>query len=314
MTETEGLLVRSTGSWYEVLMPSGEIIPCRLKGVFRLEESMAKDSNPLAVGDRLLVAQQEGDHVITQLLPRRNYLIRSSPKHRGARHIIASNLDQAVLLVTMAQPRTSMGFIDRFLLSAEAYHIPTLLVFNKSDLLDGKGRGKQEAMAGIYRKVGYEVLECSAATGVGVEEVSKKLQGKTSLLSGHSGVGKSSLLNVIDPSLELRTSEVSRITGKGMHTTTFATMHFLKAEIRIIDTPGIREFGITDFEPQEISHYYLEMREALPGCRFNNCLHENEPGCAVKEAVEKGSISTERYQSYLHILQDYRSQYLYWEK
>lgn len=310
----KGVLIRSTGSWYEVLGEDGKVYSCRLKGVFRLEESMEKNSNPLAVGDRLEIKPSEEDWVIEELYQRDNYLVRSSPKHRGARHIIASNLDQAMLVATMASPRTSMGFIDRFLMSAEAYHIPTLLVFNKSDLLDPKNMAKQEAMATIYRNAGYEVMFCSAQTGMGLEELRKKLHHKTTLLAGHSGVGKSSLLNALDPELNLRVSAVSRITGKGMHTTTFATMHFLQGGIRIIDTPGIREFGIYDFEPEEISHYYLEMRKVLNACRFNNCLHENEPDCAVKSAVAQGQIAQERYQSYLNILQDYRAQYIHWDK
>jgi ribosome biogenesis GTPase len=311
-----GVVIKSTGSWYEVKAENGSIIKCRLKGVFRLDESKEKDTNPVAVGDKVVVETDEGDEnnwVIAEIAPRENYIVRSSPKHRGARQILAANMDQCVIVATMASPRTSTGFIDRCLITAEAYHIPTIIVFNKQDMLDVKGKKKQEHIAGIYQNIGYKTLFVSALNGEHVEEVKELLKDKTTLLFGHSGVGKSTLLNAIQPHLQLRTNEVSRITGKGMHTTTFAEMFFLDFGGQIIDTPGVREFGIMDFEPEEISHYFIEMHELLNKCKFNNCIHENEPGCAVREAYQNSTISEERYISYLAILSDYRANWKHWE-
>lgn len=312
----KGVVVKSTGSWYEVHLQNNEMVKCRLKGVFRLDESKEKDSNPIAVGDKVEVEMEKGQEagVISRIEQRHNYIVRSSPKHKGARQIIAANLDQSLLVVTMAHPRTSTGFIDRFLITAEAYHIPTILVFNKQDLLDAKTQGKQDYIARIYNRIGYRTVFTSAKTGEHLAELKEVMQGKTSLISGHSGVGKSSLLNLLDARLQLRTDEISKFSGKGMHTTTFAEMHFLDFGARVIDTPGIKEFGIMDFKPEEISHYYVEMRELLTGCRFNNCLHENEPGCAVKQAYEHGKISEERYLNYLNIMQDYKANYKHWEQ
>ena len=222
-------------------------------------------------------------------------------------------MDQCLLIATMANPRTSMGFIDRFLITAEAYHIPAIIVFNKQDLLDVKTKSKQQHVAGIYSRIGYKTVFTSAETGEGLEELKGLLKNKTTLVSGHSGVGKSSLLNLLEPELDLRTGEISKFSGKGMHTTTFAEMHLLDNGARVIDTPGIREFGLLDFKPEEISHYYIEMRELLTECKFNNCLHENEPGCAVKKAYEDGRIAEERYVSYLNIMTDYKNNYKHWE-
>lgn len=311
----KGVVARSTGIWYEVKAESGQVLSCRLKGLFRLDESKENDSNPVAVGDQVVIEKGDADDswMITQIEKRRNYIIRTSPKHKGARQIIAANIDQALLIVTMANPRTSTGFIDRFLLTAEAYHIPTIIVFNKQDILDKKSAKKQEFVSEIYQNIGYQTIFVSALKQEHLEEVRKAMTGKTSLVSGHSGVGKSTLLNAIEPSLNLRTNTISKVTGKGMHTTTFAEMHFLDFDARVIDTPGIREFGILHFKPEEISHYFIEMREALQHCKFNNCVHENEPQCGVRQAYEEGRISEDRYINYLAIMHDYRTNYKHWE-
>lgn len=310
----KGVVIKSTGSWYEVRNEAGEVVKCRLKGIFRLDESKFKDSNPVAVGDKVNMERGDTDDwVIAEIEDRENYIVRSSPKHKGARQIIAANIDQVLLIATMANPRTSTGFIDRFLLTAEAYHIPTVIIFNKQDLLDTKTQKKQDFVADIYNSIGYKTAFVSALKNEHIDEVRELMKDKTSLISGHSGVGKSTLMNTVQPTLNLRTVEISRITGKGMHTTTFAEMHPLDFGGYVIDTPGIREFGIKDFKPEEISHYYIEMREVLNNCRFNNCLHENEPGCAVKQAYLDGKISEERYTNYLNIMLDYKANYKHWE-
>lgn len=311
----KGVVIKSTGSWYDVNTEAGEVLKCRMKGIFRLDDVKDKDTNPVAVGDKVSLIN-EGGHdgwVISEISLRQNYIVRSSPKHRGARQVLAANIDQNVLVVTMANPRTSTGFIDRFLLTAEAYHIPTVVVFNKQDLLDVKTQRKQDFVANIYGDIGYKTLFVSGVKGVAIDDLRDVLQNKVSLLAGHSGVGKSTLMNAIQPNLNLRTNEVSKYSGKGMHTTTFAEMHPLDFGGSIIDTPGIREFGITDFRPEEISHYYVEMREVLNHCKFNNCLHENEPGCAVKKAYQEGKIAEERYVNYLNIMLDYKANYKHWE-
>lgn len=307
----QGIVTKSTGSWYEVKCNSGEIVKCRLKGILRLDES--NTTNPVAVGDMVTIENYEADWVIANVLPRNNYIVRVSPKHEKARQIIAANVDQAVLVATLAMPRTSTGFIDRFLLTAEAYHIPTLLVFNKQDALSKKHLVKQEEVVATYRSIGYDVILASATDGTGIATLNTKLHNKTSLIAGHSGVGKSSLLNAVQPSLQLNTKAVSTFSGKGMHTTTFAEMHFLEIGGSIIDTPGVREFGVSGFEPEEVSHYFIEMRPFLVKCKFNNCLHENEPDCAVKLAVIDGIISEERFGSYLHILDDVKTARKTWE-
>lgn len=311
----KGVVVKSTGSWYDVRNEAGEIIKSRLKGIFRLDESKEKDSNPVAVGDKVVLEKGDADDAwtIAEIEERENYIVRSSPKHRGARQIIAANLDQVLLIATMANPRTSTGFIDRFLLTAEAYHIPVVIIFNKQDLLDAKIQKKQDYVAGIYRSIGYQTVFVSALQQEHIDEVREIMKDKTSLISGHSGVGKSTLMNAVQPGLNLRTEAISRITGKGMHTTTFAEMHPLHFGGNVIDTPGIREFGIMDFKPEEISHYFVEFRDLIPQCKFNNCLHENEPGCAVKQAYLEGKISEERFTNYLNIMLDYKANYKHWE-
>ncbi len=308
-----GVVIKSTGSWYDVRVGDGSVIACRLKGIFRLEES--KDTNPVAVGDRVQIENDdiEGAWVIEKIEDRQNYIVRTSPKHKGARQVIASNIDQAVLICTLAMPRTSMGFIDRFLITAEAYHIPTTLVFNKKDLLGGKELVKQQGVMDLYKGIGYDVYTISAQEADDIASLKALLQNKTSLLAGHSGVGKSTLANALQPGLQLRTSEVSRLTGKGMHTTTFAEMYQLNFGGNIIDTPGVREFGISGFAPEEIGQYFVEIREVMPQCRFTNCLHENEPDCAVQHAVVEGRISEQRFTSYLGIMADVRSSFKRWE-
>ncbi|MES2621017.1 MAG: ribosome small subunit-dependent GTPase A [Bacteroidota bacterium] len=309
----KGVVIKSTGSWYEVKTESGDIIKARLKGIFRLDET--KDTNPVAVGDKVSVSTEDSENswVIDEIEERENYIVRSSPKRKGARQILAANIDQCLLIVTMGNPRTSTGFIDRFLLTAEAYHIPTVIIFNKQDLLDAKGEKKQDFVSEIYKGIGYKTLFVSALKREQIDEVKALMKDKTSLIAGHSGVGKSTLMNAVQPTLDLRTENISRITGKGMHTTTFAEMHPLDFGGSVIDTPGVREFGIMDFKPEEISHYYIEMREALKDCKFNNCVHENEPDCGVRKAYHEGTISEERYVNYLGILTDYRANYKHWE-
>jgi len=311
----KGVVIKSTGSWYDVKAENGEVIKCRLKGLFRLDESKDKDSNPIAVGDKVTINSAEGDDqwMIEAIEPRENYIVRVSPKHKGARQIIAANLDQALLIVTMANPRTSTGFIDRFLVTAEAYHIPSIIVFNKQDMLDPKAAKKQDFVADIYQKIGYKTLFVSALQKENLDTIKAELKDKTSLIAGHSGVGKSTLLNAIQPNLNLRTEEISKMHAKGMHTTTFAEMHFLDFGGAVIDTPGVKEFGILDFKTEEISHYFIEMRALLNKCKFNNCMHEKEPGCAVRQAYYDGKISEERYVNYLSILNDYRANYKHWE-
>lgn len=307
-----GTVIKTTGSWYEVHTDEGPTVSCRLKGLLRLEGS--KDNNPVAVGDRVRVEREEHDWMISDIEPRSNYIVRSSPRHKGARQILAANLDQCLLVVTMANPRTSTGFIDRFLLTAEAYHIPTHIVFNKQDILEHKAMQKQDAVAAIYGAIGYPLHYTSARTGAGTEELKSLLAGKTTMVGGHSGVGKSCLLNKIDPALGLRTGDISKVTGKGMHTTTNAEIHFTSFGAKIIDTPGIKELGLMHFLPEEISHYYIEMRPLIPLCKFNNCMHDNEPGCAVRQAFAEGKISEERYINYLAIMADYKAGYKHWEE
>lgn len=308
----KGIIIKSTGSWYEVKTENGPVVKSRLKGIFRLDET--KDTNPIAVGDKVRLEKGDTDDwIIAEIEERENYIVRSSPKHKGARQVIAANIDQVLLIATMANPRTSTGFIDRFLITAEAYHIPAVIVFNKQDLLDAKTQRKQDNVAAIYQNIGYKTLFVSALNREHIDEVKAQMKDKTSLIAGHSGVGKSTLMNAIEPTLNLRTGDISRINGRGMHTTTFAEMHPLAFGGWVIDTPGIREFGIMDFKPEEISHYFIEMREVLVNCKFNNCLHENEPGCAVKQAYLDGEIAEERYTNYLNIMLDYKANYKHWE-
>ena len=299
----EGIVVKSTGSWYEVMKPSGEIINCRLKGKFRLQG--LKHTNPVTVGDKINYEMEPNSEngVIFSIEPRKNYIIRKSSNLSKQTHIIASNIDQAILMVTIAFPTTSLGFIDRFLVTAEAYHIPTTIIFNKVDLCtNGLEDLLQETIDLYHKKVGYAYLKTSVNEKIGLDEVKALLQNKTTLVAGHSGVGKSSLLNAIEPNLNLRTGIISKTSFNGQHTTTFAQMHPLSFGGFIIDTPGIREFGVVDLNNAELSHYFKEMKPFIGKCKFNNCQHIHEPQCAVLEALEAGQIPAERYQSYLSIM------------
>jgi ribosome biogenesis GTPase len=298
----KAVIYKSTGSWYVAKADNGKTYNARIKGVFKIDEITS--SNPLAVGDEVELEEESeiNTAIITEIYERRNYVVRSSPHQRSKIHIVASNLDQSILFATLKEPRTSQGFIDRFLVTCEAFHIPALIVFNKADIYKTKEMAKFEELKTIYENVGYTVFLTSVINHRGVEEIRELLQNKVTLVSGHSGVGKSSLLNAIFPELRLRTQDVSGWSGKGQHTTTFAEMFDLPFGGTIIDTPGVKEFGIVDIAKQELSHYFPEMRDRLNGCQFNNCLHINEPGCAIKEAVVKGEISEDRYVSYHNIL------------
>ena len=298
-----GLILRSTGSWYDIRNEDGHLYKGRLKGKFKIMG--LKVTNPIAVGDRVQFEVEdiaENTAVITNIEPRTNYIIRQSVHKTAHGHILAANIDQAVMLATLAMPRTSMGFIDRFLVTAEAFRISTTIVFNKTDILHEEGLAFQQEIIDLYEKIGYNCLVTSATRGDGVEAFRELLAHKTTLLSGHSGVGKSSLVNAIAPTLNLRTNEVSTFANKGVHTTTFAEMFELAPDTYIIDTPGIKELGLVEMAKEEISHYFPEMRARLNQCRFNNCLHVNEPGCAVKAAVAEGDIAESRFMSYLSML------------
>jgi ribosome biogenesis GTPase / thiamine phosphate phosphatase len=297
----QGLIIKSTGSWYSVLSNDGQRTDCRIKGIFRTKGITT--TNPLAVGD-VVDFEMEPDQdtgVIVNLHPRKNYIIRKSINLSKQGQIIAANLDQALLVVTLASPRTSLGFIDRFLVTAEAYSIPARLVFNKLDLFSDEGLKVLADYKSIYENIGYPCYEVSALEGTNINQVKELLKDKVTLFSGHSGVGKSSLINALLPDLYLRTNQVSDWSDKGMHTTTFAEMFELPEGGFIIDTPGIRELGVIDIEKQELSHFFPEMRDRMHNCRFHNCRHINEPGCAVLKALENGEIELSRYESYLSI-------------
>lgn len=295
-------IYKSTGSWYVAKGADGKLYNARIKGVFKIDEITS--TNPIAVGDEVeMVVEdvQEESAMIDHIHDRKNYVARVSPHNKRQHHIIASNLDQSILFATLKEPKTSQGFIDRFLISCESYHIPAIIVFNKADLYKKKEMEKFETLREIYESIGYKVVLASVHTGQGVDEVRRLLHNKTTLLSGHSGVGKSTFINAMFPQFNLRTQEVSGWSGKGMHTTTFAEMFDLDGG-QIIDTPGVREFGLVDISKQELSHFFPEMRALINDCQFNNCMHINEPGCAVKAAVSAGMVSVDRYASYLSIL------------
>lgn len=299
-------IYKSTGSWYLAKAENGTVYNARIKGVFKIDEITS--TNPVAVGDIVDIELEDasaGNAVINKIHERENYIARSSPRNKKQHHIIASNLDQALIIVTLKQPRTSQGFIDRCLVTAEAYHIPSIIVFNKTDIYKNKEWEAYKKFERMYKYIGYSVYKTSMKTYEGLDEIKHLLQNKTTLFYGHSGTGKSTLINYLLPKLELKTKEVSNWSGKGMHTTTFAEMFDLTQDGggKIIDTPGIREFAIDDIDRFELSHYFPEMRLYLQDCRFNNCLHIEEPGCAVKKAVEDEKIYTERYISYFNILQ-----------
>ena len=298
-----GKVIKSTGSFHWIVDEEGNQITCRLKGNIRLKNY--KFTNPVAVGDEVVFEPSVGkEGLIEEILPRRNYIIRRSVKLSKQAHIIASNIDQAILVVTLAEPKTYAEFIDRYLVTAEAYHIPAILLFNKTDIYQSKEREELKFLMEIYLGIGYPCLAISASSDKDLDQVKELLQGKTTLFSGYSGVGKSTIVNRIDPSLNLRTGDISTHHGSGKHTTTNAEMHELKGVGFIIDTPGIKGLGVLDIRKEELSHYFLEMRAVLANCKYNNCVHIDEPGCAVKEAVEMGKIAESRYRSYLKIYYD----------
>jgi ribosome biogenesis GTPase len=300
----KALVYKSTGSWYIVKDDTGRFRNARIKGIFKIDEITS--TNPLSVGDEVdmqIEDEVENSAVITKIYDRRNYINRQSPRVKHQHHIIAANVDQSVLVATLKEPRTSQGFIDRFLVASEMYHVPSAIVFNKIDLHRKKEQQQFEERKQMYEDVGYKVNGVSVKESTGIDGVKELLKDKITLISGHSGVGKSSLLNLILPDLNLKVQEVSGWSGKGLHTTTFAEMFDLPFGGKIIDTPGMREFGLVDLAKQELSHYYPEMRERLTDCQFNNCLHLNEPGCAIKDAVANGNIHENRYISYLNILE-----------
>ena len=299
----KGLVIKNTGSWYTVRTDDGHTIDSKIKGNFRLKG--IRSTNPVAVGDRVdIITNQEGTAFITSIEDRRNYIIRKSQNLSKQSHIIAANVDQAFLIVTVNYPQTSTTFIDRFLASAEAYSVPVVLVFNKTDLLTDEERHYQDMMMTLYDTVGYKCMAVSAERGDGVDALLPLLRDKTTLLSGNSGVGKSTLINRILPGVNLRTADISDSHNTGMHTTTFSEMLELPSGGYIIDTPGIKGFGTFNMEPEEISSYFKEIFRFSHDCRFNNCTHTHEPGCAVLKAVEEHYIAASRYQSYLSMLAD----------
>jgi len=307
-----GLVIKSTGSWYTVRIDNGDVIDCRLKGKIRLDDR--KTTNPIAVGDIVDVDRdKDGSNQITNIHARKNYIIRKSINLSKQSHIIASNLDQAILLATIVAPRTSLGFIDRFLVTAEAYQIPAKIVFNKKDLLDVEMIELQDDIIKLYKDIGYECFSISAFNANDIDFLKTLLKDKTTLISGHSGVGKSTLVNAIDKELDLKIGDISAAHLKGMHTTTFAELFPLSFGGNIIDSPGIKELGLVEMKKEEVAHYFPEMLAKMNACKFNNCLHVNEPGCAILKAVDTRTISQERYQSYLGILNGEEMDWKEWE-
>lgn len=297
----KGLVTKTTGLWYSVYC-EGEIYQARLRGKFR--KMGIKTTNPIAVGDEVEIAVEDNENeAITKIYDRKNYVIRKSTKLSAQAHMIASNIDQALLIVTLKEPRTSLGFIDRFLVTTESFRIPVIIAFNKSDLLDEDDKEYIDALTMVYRDLGYTCLNTSIITNENIEELGELIKDKTTLITGHSGVGKSSLLNAISPELELKTGDISKMHAKGKHTTTFSEMHFMDEKTRIIDTPGIKEIGLYNIEKEELAHFFPEMRDYLGKCKFNNCTHVHEPQCYVKEKLEEGYIADFRFENYLAILE-----------
>lgn len=296
----EGIVLRSTGSFYDVLTGDGAKVICKVRGKIRLEG--IRESNPVAVGDRVVFDLEHDVGSITEILSRKNHILRQSVKKTAHAHILAANVDQAFLVVTLALPRTSLGFIDRFLVSAESFRIPQTLIFNKKDLLDADDLEYQEALMHLYGRIGTGVMSLSAVHD-NIEDLRKMLEGKITLFAGHSGVGKSTLLNKLHPDINQKTGEISDYSSKGVHTTTFAEMFQLDSNTFVVDTPGIKEWGLVDMNAQELSDYFPEMRDLRLNCKFGSrCLHVNEPKCAIIPAVERGQISPSRYESYLSML------------
>jgi ribosome biogenesis GTPase len=310
----EGKVIKSTGSWYGVELEEGQLVQCRITGKFRLDGKGL--TNPVAVGDQVMVEmEQDGDiGMIKKILPRKNYVVRQSPRKKHFLHLLASNIDQAMVIVTIVQPNLKQGFIDRFLLMTEPYDIPTCIVFNKSDLYSEEDLAVFNYLKDIYEEIGYQVFLVSALEGTGLDEVRAALKDKITLVAGQSGVGKSSLVNGIEPDLELRTQELSDYSGKGQHTTTFAELFRLSFGAAIIDTPGIKSLSFNHLEPMDLAHNFREFFAISDECKFGgNCLHRNEPKCAVKAALEEGTISELRYINYLTLLEEIEEQN-YWER
>ena len=299
-----GLIVRNTGSWYTVKTDDDQLFDCKVKGTFRLKG--IRSTNPVAVGDVVSITPSPDGQtaLIDDIEDRRNYIIRKASNLSKQSHIIAANVDMAALVVTIAHPETSTTFIDRFLASAEAYRVPVLLIFNKTDLYNEDELKQMQELVVLYRSIGYKCLTCSAETGNGIDELQAELMDKTTLLSGNSGVGKSTLLNLLVPDAEAKTAEISVAHDAGMHTTTFSQMFFLPQGGALIDTPGIKGFGTFDMEREEVSHYFREIFTTSADCRFGNCTHTHEPGCAVLQAVAEGRIAESRFMSYLSMLED----------
>ena len=300
----QAIVYKSTGSWYQVKDASGKIWNARMKGIFKLDGITS--TNPIAVGDVVdfdVENSNENSVIITEIHDRRNYINRQSPRIKSQQHIVAANVDQSLLIATLKEPRTSQGFIDRFLVTCEMYHVKAMVLFNKLDIYKEKEMEKLEKLKEVYSSIGYQVGAISLNTNQGLEEIETFLKDKVTLVSGHSGVGKSTFINTVLPGMRLRTQDVSGWSGKGQHTTTFAEMYDLPFGGKIIDTPGMKEFGVVGVEKQELSGYFPEMRKRLRACQFNNCLHINEPGCAVKEGVISGEIDEDRFVSYYNILE-----------
>ncbi len=298
-----GLVIKNTGSWYQVKTDEGQLIECKIKGNFRLKG--IRSTNPVAVGDRVQIVQnQEGTAFISEIEDRRNYIIRRASNLSKQSHILAANLDQCMLIITVNYPETTTIFIDRFLATAEAYRIPVKLIFNKIDVYDEDDTRYLDALIHLYTHIGYSCFKVSAKESIGIETLKKELVGKVTLLSGHSGVGKSTLINALLPGTETKTGAISSYHNKGMHTTTFSEMFPVEENGYIIDTPGIKGFGTFDMEEEEIGHYFPEIFQTSADCKYSNCTHRHEPGCAVRRAVEEHLISESRYTSYLNMLED----------
>jgi ribosome biogenesis GTPase len=304
MGKKEGLVIKSTGSFYLVRTYDAQIVECKLRGKFRMQG--LKITNPVAVGDIVLFTQDEQQNygVITDIRERKNYICRKSINLSKISHIIASNIDCVFLMISLKNPRTPLGFIDRFLVATESFRIKTILLFNKTDLYDAEIKKEHHRLQNIYTSVGYECISTSAITQEGIDELKLKMRDKVSLFGGQSGVGKSSIINVLDSTLQLKIGNISNYNNKGKHTTTFAEMFELSFGGFIIDTPGIKEFGLIQYKREEISHYFPEMLKLLPECKFSNCTHTHEPNCRVKQALENGNIASSRYQNYLDIIQN----------
>jgi ribosome biogenesis GTPase len=297
----DGVIIKSTGSWYSVRLQDGKEVKARLPGRFKLESK--KISNPIAVGDKVELLPEAENFIIEVITPRKNYIVRKSPKKKHFAHMIAANIDQAVLIASHKRPRTSLGFIDRFLVTLEAFRIPGYLLINKSDLYSKEEQTALRDIMELYESIGYQTMMTSFIEGV-PHQVGDWLQAKTTLLSGHSGSGKSTLINLLQPNAHQQIGEISDFANKGVHTTTFAEMFSLDADTHVIDTPGIKELGLAEITAEELSHYFPEMRNLMGQCKFNNCRHVDEPSCAVQEAVQTGDIALSRFESYLSMMQE----------